>query len=444
MKILNHLKFNSRIVKIVLTAMILLISSEFPSVSYAAETIDNSKISGQSAVLIEEESGDVLFEKNMNKKIYPASTTKIMTALLVLENLSPDEIITVPEDFPHVEGSSLYLMIGEKFTVKQLVEALLVHSCNDVAVLFANRIGGDVNTFVQMMNDRAKKIGCKNTHFENPHGLHDPNHYSTAYDMALIAKEAMKNDEFRRIVSMDFMVLEANDIFKEKRYLQSTNRFLWSKSKIIYKNKYIPIKWDAVNGIKTGQTPEAGNCLITSARENNMNLISAVYKANGFEVYRDSRLILDYGFDNFKIEKVLTKNKVLGKIKVPMTVQETVSYVSGENYSICYPMGEKPKYKVVFEKQDFKLPLKKGDKVGTVTVTDSKGDKRIFDAYANNQLESIFTLKHIKEIFLSKSANIFSLKTLFTIVAVAFLIILTRIIGINIKKRNRKNRYKRL
>ena len=174
----------------------------------------------------------------------PASTTKIVTALLAIENLDLEKSITVPEDFQLVDGSSMYLLPGETFTVRELIQAVLIHSANDACVLLAMEISGSVDSFVQLMNQRAIELGATNTHFVNPHGLHDDNHYTTAYDMAIMAREAMKNDEFRKIVGQSSLILPETPKTPEKRIYNNTNRFLWSKSEIIYKNQYIPIKYD--------------------------------------------------------------------------------------------------------------------------------------------------------------------------------------------------------
>lgn len=409
--------------------------------SYAT-TISPDEISGDSAILVDYTTGKILYEKNMHKKIYPASTTKILTALLALENLPLDKVIKVPEDFEYVDGSSLYLEPGEEFTVKELLEAFLVHSCNDVAVLFAQNISGDIVSFADLMNKRAKEIGCNESHFINPHGLHDEKHYTTAYDMSLISIEAMKNPEFRRIVKIPFLTLKDTPQHDEKRYLQNTNRFLWSDSKIVYKNEYIPIKYDIVDGIKTGYTNEAGNCLVSSAEKNSMRLISCVFKSNGFDVYRDSRVLLDYGFDNFKKVDFIKPYQILGRIEMPKTVQGELTYAIADDVSIVTNNDKDGNLDWEFVSDKLSTPINKNDSIGKILVTFSTGEKKEFDALAMNDVESIFTVKHIKNVIFSKKADIFSLKTLIFIFGFLILLLILRIIYVKIKRRRRRNRYK--
>lgn len=411
--------------------------------SYAYQ-IDPNEISGDAAILVDFNSGKILFEKNIHKRIYPASTTKILTGLLTLENLPMNKSITVPEDFEYVDGSSLYLEPGETFTVEELLEAFLVHSCNDVAVLFAQNISGDIVSFSELMNKRAKEIGCKESHFTNPHGLHDDNHYTTAYDMSLISREAMKNPEFRRIVKISFLEMRSTDQYGEKRYLQNTNRFLWSESEIIYRNEYIPIKYDIVDGIKTGYTEEAGNCLVSSAEKDSMRLIACVFKSNGFDVYRDSRMLLDYGFDNYKITHFIKPYQILGNLEVDRTVQKQLNYAIADDVSVVTTKDEDTGISWDFNPDEISLPIHKNDKIGTITVTYADGEVENFDAIAMNDLESIFTFKNFKDSFVSNKDKIFSFKTLKIIICILILILVLRIIYVQIKRRNRRNRYKGL
>lgn len=426
-----------------ISIFLLIILLNLPLTGYA-QTIHPNELTGASAVLIDFDSGKVLYDKNMHAKVYPASTTKVLTALLVMDNLKLNEVIEVPKDFPQVDGSSLYLLPGERFTVKELLDSMLIHSCNDVAVLFANRIGGDILTFSKMMNEKAKSLGCNESNFVNPHGLHDQNHYTSAYDMSLIASEAMRIPEIKRIVSTRMVSLKANDVYKEDRNFQNTNMFLWSDSKIILNNEYIPIKWDLVSGIKTGYTLEAGNCLLSFASKDGMNLIACVFKADGYAVYHDSRLLLEYGFDNYKNKKIFSKDEVIGEIAVPRTMQKTLSYSTNQDFSLTVPVESEINYKVEFIKTDFSLPLEVNDKVGIIKVYLPDGEEKTFDAYAKNELDSIFSIKNIKSIFVDQSKNFLSIRTLIIAILIIIILIILRIIHLKIKNIKKKNRYKRL
>ena len=376
-------------------------------------------ISAEAAILIEIDSGEILYEKNANAPMYPASTTKIMTALLALEHLNLEDKITVPEDMGPADGSAMYLLPGEVFTVRELLDGLLVKSANDAAVLLARTISGDIQSFATLMNQRAKDIGCTNTSFVNPNGLHDPSHTISAHDMALIAREAMKNATFRELVSQVNVTLDETPQTPEKRYFRNTNRFLWSTSKIIYNNEYIPIKYEVVDGIKTGYTEEAGNCLVSSGKKNNIRVISVVFKASGYDVYRDSRLLLDYGFDNFEKKTLIKKDTVLGSQPINYSSQGSLEYGTKEDFVVPYLKSSLPVYNTKIMLNDLKLPISKGDIVGKLVISNDKSTNEL-TLFALNNVESIFNLNFIKQIFTYNSSSIlkylgYSLSSLFVL-----------------------------
>lgn len=376
-------------------------------------------ISAEAAILIEIDSGEILYEKNANAPMYPASTTKIMTALLALEHLNLEDKIIVPEDMGPADGSAMYLLPGEVFTVRELLDGLLVKSANDAAVLLARTISGDIQSFATLMNQRAKDIGCTNTSFANPNGLHDPSHTISAHDMALIAREAMKNATFRELVSQVNVTLDETPQTPEKRYFRNTNRFLWSTSKIIYNNEYIPIKYEVVDGIKTGYTGEAGNCLVSSGKKNNIRVISVVFKASGYDVYRDSRLLLDYGFDNFEKKTLIKKDTVLGSQPINYSSQGSLEYGTKEDFVVPYLKSSLPVYNTKIMLNDLKLPISKGDIVGKLVISNDKSTNEL-TLFALNNVESIFNLNFIKQIFTYNSSSIlkylgYSLSSLFVL-----------------------------
>ena len=376
-------------------------------------------ISAEAAILIEIDSGEILYEKNANAPMYPASTTKIMTALLALEHLDLEDKITVPEDMGLADGSAMYLLPGEVFTVRELLDGLLVKSANDAAVLLARTISGDIQSFATLMNQRAKDIGCTNTSFANPNGLHDPSHTISAHDMALIAREAMKNATFRELVSQVNVTLDETPQTPEKRYFRNTNRFLWSTSKIIYNNEYIPIKYEVVDGIKTGYTEEAGNCLVSSGEKNDIRVISVVFKASGYDVYRDSRLLLDYGFDNFEKKTLIKKDTVLGSQPINYSSQGSLEYGTKEDFVVPYLKSSLPVYNTKIMLNDLKLPISKGDIVGKLVISNDKSTNEL-TLFALNNVESIFNLNFIKQIFTYNSSSIlkylgYSLSSLFVL-----------------------------
>lgn len=388
------MKSNLKLI-IIITLLFFQLNSNL-AFSIASEPV----ISSESAVLIEIDSGEILYEKNSDRPMFPASTTKIMTALLTLENLNLSDKITVPEDMGPADGSAMYLLPGETFSVRELLDGLLVKSANDAAVLLARTISGDTDKFAILMNQRAKEIGCKNTHFANPNGLHNPNHTISAYDMALIAREAMKNEILKSIVSQVNVTLNETAQTPEKRYFRNTNRFLWSESKIILNNEYIPIKYDVVDGIKTGYTGEAGNCLVSSGEKNGIRVISVIFKSQGYEVYRDSRILLDYGFDNFEKKALISKNTVLGTHPIKYSAQGSLEYGTKDDYIIPYIKSKLPVYNTKIVINDIDLPIVKDDLVGKIIISNDKVTKEL-NLYAMNHVESVFSLSNIKNILIN-------------------------------------------
>lgn len=220
----------------------------------------------------------LLCQSNCHAKLPMASTTKIMTALLALENKKTDEKVTVTKEMTGIEGSSVYLKEGEILTIKELLYCLMLRSGNDSAVALAIAVSGSIDGFASMMNERAESMNLLNTHFVNPHGLHDDNHYTSAYDLAYIAAIAMKNPVFRDIVSTKKITVGEGE---SQRYLLNKNKMLLS--------------YDGANGIKTGYTKKSGRCLVSSATKNGRTLICVVL--NYGDTYGLSKQLLDKGFD---------------------------------------------------------------------------------------------------------------------------------------------------
>lgn len=273
------------------------------------------------AVLMESSTGKLLYGKNENEKLYPASTTKILTAILAIEkcNLkdkivaSNSAIMSIPSGY-----SNASIQPGEALTVQELLELFLIHSANEVGYIFAEHISGNIENFSTLMNQKAKELGCKNTHFTNPSGIHNKEHYSTAYDMALIARYCMKNETFRSIVSKTSCTIEATDKY-EKRYFQNTNDLIIPTSKYYYKYAI---------GIKTGFTSQAKNCLISASLKDNMELITVALGAEATEDGRSGRYVdtlnlFEYGFSNYKIQKISSANTTVKEIFIENATKDT-------------------------------------------------------------------------------------------------------------------------
>lgn len=249
-------------------------------------------IEGQSAVLMDAVTDTILYSKNADDKLYPASITKIMTALLACENLDMDDTITMSQEAAYgieAGSSTIYAETDEVFTVEQALMALMLESANEMALALAEKTSGSVKKFVELMNQRAEQLGCHNTHFNNPNGLHDENHYTTAGDMMKIAKAAWFNPLFRKFVTTQTYEIPPTNKQPETRYLLNHHKMMAGQS----------YAYDGVLGGKTGYTTNAGNTLVTYAKRGNMVLVAVVLNSvNG--AFPDTTSLLDYGFNNFE------------------------------------------------------------------------------------------------------------------------------------------------
>jgi len=355
--------------KLLITILItLLMANSAVIVSFGAE--ESPTILAESAVLIDASTGQVLYDKNMNAQHYPASTTKVMTALLTLENLDLTKTVTIDAETPFTGGSRVYLLEGEQVTVKQLMYALLLESANDAAVALGKEIAGSIPEFADMMNKRAKELGAKNTHFVNPNGLPDEAHVTTAYDLAMIAKEAMKNQTFRKFVKTYRYIIPKTNM-QDTRYLYNTNRLLYDKkTKVLVNGVERRAKYDGAIGIKTGYTGEAGGCLIAGAKRGDTELISVVMKSTNEGRFSDSIALLDYGFANYKSTKAMDKGTILGEVKVNRGATRKVEVVAKEAAYATLPIDASEKLvktKIVLDKK-VKAPVAAGQKVGEVQI----------------------------------------------------------------------------
>ena len=233
-------------------------------------------------IVIEADTNRILHQKNINTKKYMASTTKILTAITIIENCNLNDIVTVTKETVGVEGSSIYLEEGEEISVKDLLYGLMLRSGNDCAETLALYCSGDIKSFASLMNDTANKIGALNSNFTNPHGLHDDNHYTTAYDLAIISSYAMKNSTFREIVSKKSVNISFSTLDYDRH--------------IVNKNKLLS-SLDGATGIKTGYTKKAGRCLVSSCKRNGMELICVVL--NCPDMFERSKNLINDSFNKY-------------------------------------------------------------------------------------------------------------------------------------------------
>lgn len=284
---------------------------------------EGPKIEAESAILMDVVTESVLYSKNADKQLYPASITKIMTALLACENLDMNKQFAMSEEaaFGIESGSSsIYADTDEVFTVEQAMMALMLESANEMALALAEETSGSVKKFIELMNQRAAQLGCKNTHFNNPHGLPDETHYTTAADMAKIAKAAWFNPLFRKFATKDLYEIPPTNKQPETRYLLNHHKMMEGRDRA----------YEGVLGGKTGYTEVAGHTLVTFAKRGNMILMAVVMKSvNG--AYPDTAALLDYGFSNF--ERVKLK---VDKTPVPVKFLPSEKYLLKDNGNV-YP-----------------------------------------------------------------------------------------------------------
>ena len=335
-------------------------------------------IASPAALLMDYSSGKILYEKNINEKRYPASLTKIMTAIIVLENCELSDVATVSYDAVMSLSSGYVtanLQIGEELTIEQLLYVLMVGSSNDAAIVLAEHVSGSVESFADLMNEKAKELGCTSTNFVNPNGAHDENHYSTAYDLALMARYAMKNETFRTLVSTTSYTLPTTNKYdREDRIFRTTNSLLHLDTSDRADNYY----YQYATGIKTGFTTPAGNCLIASANKNNLELITVVLGAgqtkDGLsQRYLDTLSLFDYGYNTYTLKQIINTGGIIQTLNIKNATRKTKkveAVVANDVYAL---MKQSDKDSAVLPEinlnDNLKAPIKKGDIIGSVTYT---------------------------------------------------------------------------
>ena len=368
--------------KIISTFLIILFI--FPTMVFASDTVlvDNEITdiapNAKSAILIEATTGKIIYEKNSHEKLAPASMTKIMSMLLIMENIDKGVIkwndkVTASANASSMGGSQILLETGEQMTVYDLFKGIAVASGNDAVVALSEYIAGSEEEFVNLMNQKVKELGLKDTVFKNPHGLDTANHYSSAYDMSIIAKELVKHEK----------VFEFTSIYED--YLRKgTKRELW----LVNTNKLVRFN-PIVDGLKTGYTKEAGYCLTATAKKNDMRLISVVMGEPDTKVRSsETTSLLDYGFAKYKAMKVVDKNTVIDKLKIEKASNKNVNIVPIENYSVITEKTNKiGKITYDLKLNNIKLPIKKGSKIGKIIVKEDNKKIKELDVTVKEDLK---------------------------------------------------------
>ena len=363
------------------------------------EEIEDLAPNASSAIMIEASTGEILFQKNVNEKLAPASMTKMMSLLLIFEeidkgNIKWDEMITASEHASSMGGSQIFLKVGEQMSVEDLIKGICIASGNDATVAMAERVSGTEESFVKRMNEKARQLGLKNTNFINATGLDSDNHYSSAYDMSIIAKELVKHEKILEFSSTyeDYLRKNTSNPF----WLVNTNRLV----------KFYP----EIDGLKTGFTSTAGYCLTATAKKDGMRLITVVMnEPDTGKRSADTKKMLDYGFNIYMVKNIIDENTPIEKKDVELGKSLTTEIIPKETITILSKKSDEERnitYKVNVEK--LIAPIKKGDVVGTIDILEDNKKISEVDATVKNDIEkaSILTifLRNLKGI-LNTSLN---------------------------------------
>ena len=324
---------------------------EFPPLVLLPGSDRGPKVYASAAILIESKSGAILYAKNADLRRAPASTTKIMTAIVALEKGDLTKVITVSPRAARTGGSTIHLKPGDRLSLKELLEGVMLRSGNDGSMAVAEGVAGSIEKFTELMNIKAKEIGAVNTNFRNPHGLRAPSHYTTALDLALMARYGLANRLFANLVKKKNALLEWEERRKSVE-VRNTNRLLW----------YL----EGADGVKTGTTNEAGHCLVASATRDRKQLITVVL--NSGDRWGDSQRLLEYGFQEFEILKIAAANRNLTKIKVKKGWPRKVDLYPRSDLVAVVRKGEVEKVtpKIRVYQNSVSAPLKPGEVLGEV------------------------------------------------------------------------------
>lgn len=322
------------------------------------------EISAKSAILVDFNTGKVLYSKNENEPLAMASMTKVMSMLLIMEkidegSLKYDDIVEISTESSSMGGSQIFLNPGDKYKVIDLLKGVAMASANDAVVALAEKTYGSKEHFIEAMNKKAESLGLKNTHFVNVHGLDEEGHYSSAYDMSVMARELLKHEK----------ILDFTRVYEE--YLTKPDG---SQIWLVNTNKLVRF-YDGVDGLKTGFTQKAGYCLTATGKKNNLRLISVVMAEESIEKRSsDTVKLLNYGFNTFKVNLIKNKSEILGKVNVQKGKKENVDVVLVNDLIELLNASDKPsnyKFKILVDK--ITAPVKKGDVIGKVKVLNDNG-----------------------------------------------------------------------
>lgn len=377
-----------RFKKFIILLVIFLLLSLNISVSYSVT--EKPKILAKAAILIDSSTEKILYSKNETEILYPASTTKVLSAILTIENCNLDDIVTVPYEAISTIPSGYTvadLQVGEKLTIRQVLELALVPSANDAANTLAFCVCDSIESFADLMNKKVSDLGLTNTHFTNPSGIHDDNHYSTAYDLAMIMKYCMKNPTFRSLAGMKYCTIPSTNKYEE-RVFTTTNELLLRNNSSNYFYEF------AIAG-KTGYTTKAKNCLISVSNKDDFELIcvvlsSGMYPNNLSGRFVDSKKLFEYGYSNYALGKLRDKNAIATQVEIKNASKETkdlnllisddiTAVISQDNLNSQFDAE-------IYVDENLLAPISQGQIVGKITY-DIDGIKYSSDLVAEHSVE---------------------------------------------------------
>ena len=377
--------------KIVIFFVFLCLMNLFPVCVFANDNNKDNLIPGAvSGLLMDADSGKIIFEKDKNKRVAVASMTKMVAQIIVMENVKAkkikwDDVVTVSKNAADMGGSQIYIAEGEKITVEDLMKGISMASGNDATVAMAEYISGSENKFVELMNKKVKELGLKNTVFKNCTGLDEDGHYSSAYDMAVIARE---------------LIVKHPDIFRftsvyEDYLRENTDNKFW----LVNTNKLVRF-YEGADGLKTGHTDNAGYCLAATAKKNNLRLIAIVLgEGNATTRNNETMELLDYGYKNLKTVKLKSSGDIVKKVKLDKADNEIVDIVLKDDLFVTENISDNKNYKYKVSISDLKLPIKVGDVVGKINVYSGNRKIKEVSLTVNKDIKSLSFIELIlKEI----------------------------------------------
>ena len=380
---------------------------------------EDPDILAKAALLMDVETGAVVYAKNEHEELYPASLTKIMTALLTLEaidegKLTMDQELTATASALEglaSDGSSAGIKVGETMSVRNLLYCMLVVSANEACDILAEAVSGSVSAFVEAMNAKAQELGCVNTHFANPNGLHDPQHYTSAWDMYLITAAAMEHEDFMTICDTANVVIPATNMSGERNYW-TTNHLLSTWRVIGYRNT-------EAHGIKTGSTDAAGHCLVSSAMRGSLHFVSVILGADRVEEngvgnirsFSETTRMFNYGFDNFTYKTILESKEIIQEVPVTLSEMDHVTVHPAQDIEVLIPkvLNAEDLERTITLEEPVEAPVSKDQKLGTMTLSYDGTVYATVDLLASYDVEASKMMtfwRDVKEFFAKTSVRV--------------------------------------